>query len=191
MRRKRLKALYRERTVIDSTTGRERRQYHYQGRYVRLLLTGDEKRTLGRRLAALVTVAALMWLTVGFQNVPSGRCFYALPFFLAMPLPLFFWGLATFRFSRLGERLTEPQLDAGVDALSRGAWGVVVLGGLRVAGGAVLLSLGGAGDQLAVECLCEALILLSTLCALAGARLSRRIPCEELPAPEGANEPRM
>lgn len=188
MRRKRLKELYRERVAVDPATGRESRQYRYVGRYSRLMLSAEEKRALGRRLIALAAVATLSYLCVGFQNVPSGRCFYALPFFLAVPLPLFFWWLAILRFRRIGERMTEPERDKGVDAQARSAWGVAILCAARVAGGAVFMALGGAGDALGSELICEGLMLLCGLCALSGARLMRGIPCETLPDPEGADD---
>lgn len=187
MKRKLYRALYETKTVIDSDTGKDRKQARYIGPYFLMEqgLPVRRKAVCFLALAALVYIAA--FLACGFLNTPGSRCFYVLPFWLFMPFPWFYWVLAIHRLYKLSDRITAIDKDESLDSIPRCAYALVILGILYALGDLLFMALGGAGDRLWTEVAGLAMILLGSLAAWLGARCVKQLTVAELPARGGGS----
>ena len=122
----------------------------------------------------------------GFMDLPSTRSFWVLPFYLAMGLPLFFWGRAGWRVRRLPLRFTLVQREASLRAGFRSAVGMAVLCGLFVIGEALLLATGQANGDWPAEAGWACGMAACGLSAAWSARATRALDgrVEESPEPE-------
>lgn len=178
MKRKQYRALFDMRVRTDPDTGRDSRVAVYTGPYYQIDFPGGAKRAL----AALWLVCPVLFLAAGLLNTSGSRCFYVLPFYLLLPFPLLYWGMAVFRVLRIPGRATAVDRDEGIERVRRSSGGAAALSALHTAGELVLLVLGGAGERLGAELAGTACILAVGAFGVLTHRVLNALNVTELPA---------
>jgi hypothetical protein len=164
MHGKRYRNQYESRVKFDPLTGKETREYRYNGEYYHCLV---EKGIAQAAYKWIMCCAALFWIgfiSGGFVNAPGTRSIWVLPVFLFSVFPGFYAALAAWKLCRLPEIITEPQKKESIDSVKISAWAIVILSALASAGGMVVLLSGAAFEQQAEEITflgCSILRLLS------------------------------
>ena len=181
MKRKLYKELFEVHNVIDPTTGKDRKETRYRGPYYRLLLSTAQKRKWQAAFFYYILLSAGLFLFCGFLNLPGSRCLYVLPFFLLMPFPLFYLGLAVLRFFRLPALLTSIHRAECPDSLLRSCYGLMALSALYAAGDIVFLATGGANDNPGLELIGLFCVILIGAVSYIAARIARGFELEEVP----------
>ncbi|MEG1891508.1 MAG: hypothetical protein RR065_06855 [Clostridia bacterium] len=192
MNRRQYCALYEMRVKTDPDTGREKRESVYIGPFYTLTVDQRTRNAKGAALCGLWALQLGLYVAYGFANAPGSRCFYVLPFFLFLLLPMIYAGMAAFRIVRMPQRFTEVAREEGVERAGRCAVATIVLCACHTVGEVVFLALGGAGERLAVELGCMAAVAIMGVCAGAALVLVRGLkPVEVQPGKKPkANRPR-
>lgn len=190
MRRKRLRQLYVLRETTNPSTGRTERLAVYTGAYYRFSQpTAAERLHLLHIMDFAFALCAAAFVGYGFMDLPSTRSYLVLPFYLAMGLPLFFWGRAIWRVWRLPPRFTQVQREGSVRAGIRSARGIAVLCGLFVTGEALLLMTGQTNGSLPAEIGWAGGMAACGATAVWSARAARALDDRAVRVPEPEPEP--
>ena len=158
MNRKQIRRLYRNRTVTDPDTGRERTVVDYVGRYFHSEWEASRVRKSKGLLVLWLMITLAAYVIAACLNSPSSRCMYVLPLFLFCLFPLFYEAMGLARLLTRKGRITEADQIDGTQRLTRSSMGVVVLMAACSVADIVFLLLNGAADTRLLEigflCLC-------------------------------------
>ncbi|MEE1199810.1 MAG: hypothetical protein U0L09_04085 [Christensenellales bacterium] len=146
MKERKYKEDYSFETYMDEK-GREKRKVVYRGDWFRL--DADvRKRALVQSSATFLLFAAV-YLFYLKLNTPGARCMYVLPIAACAVVPAVYWAMGLLSLTRLQDQITRLQKENGI--------------------GRVLRSSLGCGILMAVACLGDIVLLLSSTQELRGA----------------------
>lgn len=123
--------------------GRDRRDAVYQGDYFILEGGAAARKKMTAESLFFLLIFAVLYLVYMKLNTPSASCMYVLPITACALIVLVYWGMGVFAMWRAPEKMTRLQKENGV--------------------GRVLRSSVGCGILLAMACVGDLLLILTTL----------------------------
>ncbi len=175
MRRNRFNHLFTVQTFTHPDTGKTRQCAVYTGVWYRTGATAPSRLTMAARMAVPFLLGLGFWVGYAFTDLPSTHFWLTIPFFMTMPIPLFYLAVAAYRTLRLPVTFTQVQREQSFPCARHSAYGLIVLCALYSLGGAVLLLTGGAGAQWPAEVSWIVAMLLSGTAAYLTAVYTRKL----------------
>ena len=149
MKREKFNKLFEMGWEENPKNGKPKRVARYIGKYYRVELAARDR---ARPWLIAEGVAALaLFLVGGLVNNLGSHCAWVVPFYAVTMLPVFYFLLGVGRLCRSKERITQMDLEDGIQRGQRSALGLTVLGALWVLSDLVFLIARGAGGQLGRE----------------------------------------
>ncbi|MEG1014264.1 MAG: hypothetical protein RSI33_08455 [Clostridia bacterium] len=181
MNRKQHGALFDMLVKTDPYTGKDKRIAVYIGPYYALEGENHDKKRLCAWLITAWALCVLVFAACGLANAQSSRCFYVLPFFMLLPFPLFYLGLAVIRMASMPQRFTAVDKDASIDRAGRCTIGLMIGSALHTLAEVVFLALGGASGKLSTEIGTALGVLAMGICAFGMWRALKALALRETP----------
>jgi hypothetical protein len=175
MKRNRFNHLYDVQTFTHPDTGKTRQRVVYTGAWYRTGQGTPSRFTMAARLAVPFVLGAGAWVGYAFTDLPSTHFWLTIPFFMAMPIPLFYLAVAAYRTLCLPASFTQVQREQSIPSARHSAYGLMALCALYVLGTAVLLITGGAGVYWLAEAAWIAAMLLAGTAAYLTALYARKL----------------
>ena len=149
MKREKFNKLFEMGWEENPKNGKPKRVARYIGKYYRVELAARDR---ARPWLIAEGVAALALFQVGgLVNNLGSHCAWVVPFYAVTALPVFYFLLGVGRLCRGKERITQMDLEDGIQRGQRSALSLTVLGALWVLSDLVFLIARGAGGQLGRE----------------------------------------
>ena len=161
MKREKFNKLFEMGWEENPKNGKPKRVARYIGKYYRVELAARDRARpwlIAEGMAALA-----LFLVGGLVNNLGSHCAWVVPFYAVTVLPVFYFLLGVGRLCRGKERITQMDLEDGIQRGQRSALSLTVLGALWVLSDLVFLIARGAGGQLGRE-------LIFMLCGAATGR---------------------